>query len=185
MNAMCGNIFKPSIRTVAPRCLYGNWMTMGVETLDRDYDLVWAVQAARIRPITNLVRGRFGLGTEVRLGRPFPYWTAIELSPGAPVPAGMVQVIIPSGTYLALEGSLSDRLASAYDFAYNYWESSQSEYVIDRLSLCFEQYGPVGGNRDEATLFLPLISRATCSEPDDEARATTAEAGPGGSGPGR
>ena len=165
---MDDNVFKPTIETVAQRCLYGNWMTLGVETLDRDYDLVWAVLDARIRPIGNLVRDRVGLGTEVRLGRPFPYWTAIELSPGAPVPAGMVPVFIPSGTYLSLNRGPS--LAETYDFIYNYWENSQNEYVVNRSGFCFEQYGPVGRNQEEVTLFMPLASRDGWSEADHEVR---------------
>ena len=164
---MNDNVFKPTIETVAQRCLYGNWMTLGVESLEQDYELVWEVLASRIRPIAGLVRDRFGLGSKVRLGRPFPYWTAIELSPGAPVPAGMVPVSIPSGTYLAL--SRGDSLAEAYDFVYNSWENS--EYVVDRAGFCFEQYGPVGRDQEEVTLFMPLASRDSWSEADREVRA--------------
>ena len=164
---MDDNVFKPTIETVAQRCLYGNWMTLGVETLERDYELVWEVLASRIRPIAGLVRDRFGLGTKVRLGRPFQYWTAIELSPDAPVPAGMVPVAIPSGTYLAL--NRGDSLAEAYDFVYNSWKNS--EYVVDRSGFCFEQYGPVGRNQEEVTLFMPLASRDGWSEVDREVRA--------------
>ena len=154
---MGGDIFNPTIENVAERCLYGNWMTLGVETLDCDYDLVWAALALRIRSLAGLVRDRVGLGTEVRLGRPFPYWTAVELSPGAPVPAGMVPVTVPAGTYLALGRCSLARLAEAYDFAYTHWENS--EYVIDRSRLCFEQYGPMGLSREEVSLFMPLTSR--------------------------
>ena len=161
-----GDVFKPTIETMAQRVLYGNWMTLGVETLEQDYELVWAVLAARIRRITDSIRDRVGLGTEARLGRPFPYWTAVELNPGAPRPAGMVRVVIPSGTYLAL--NRGDSLAETYDFVYNHWENSQSEYVINRSGFCIEQYGPVGRNPEEVTLFMPLASRAAWSEADSE-----------------
>ena len=158
-NAKGGNDFKPTVETVAQRCLYGNWMTLGVETLDQDYDLVWAVLAARIRPIADLVRDRVGLGTGVRLGRPFQYWTAVELGPDAPVPAGMVPVVVPAGKYLALGRGSSAGLAEAYDFVYNHWENSQSEYIVDHFRPCFEQYGPVASGRREVTLFMPLAGR--------------------------
>jgi hypothetical protein len=153
------NIFKPTIETISKRCLYGNWMTMGVETLDRDYDLAWEVLAARIRPITSLVSGRFGLGTEARLGQPFNYWTAVELAAGAPVPAGMMPVVIPPGLYLTLGKNSQNSLAEAYDFAYNCWEKSQTEYCVNRSRLCFEQYEGAGHDSDGVTLFMPLASR--------------------------
>jgi len=162
---------------VAQRYLYGNWMTLGVETLDQDYDLVWAVLAARIRPIADQVRDRVGLGTEVRLGRPFPYWTAVELDPGAPVPAGMVPVMVPAGKYLALGRDSTDDLAEAYDFVYNHWENSQDEFIVDHSRPCFEQYGPATPSRKEVTLFMPLASREARPGAECESRADQAETG--------
>ena len=155
---MSHSIFKTTIKAIAQKRLYGNWMTLGLEALDRDYELAWAVLAARIKPIAGLVRACFGLGTEIRLGWPFPYWTAVELSPGAPVPPGMVSVVIPAGPYLALDKGPEVSLDEAYDFIYNNWEGTQKEYTVNHSRFCFEQYGPEGLNSGRVTLFMSLAA---------------------------
>ncbi|MCL2028836.1 MAG: GyrI-like domain-containing protein [Deltaproteobacteria bacterium] len=154
------NIFKPTIKTIAPKCLFGNWMILGGPSLDQDYELVWEALSARVRPVAGLVRDRFGLGVEVRLGRPFRYWTAVELSPGAPVPAGMSQIIIHSGLYLVLDKDPEVSLDELYDFIYNFWEDSRNELVVSRSRLCLEQYGPVGRQSKKVTLYAPLANPA-------------------------
>ena len=180
---MSKNFFKPTIKTVTQKNLFGNWMTLGAETMKRDYDLAWKLMSIRLKPIASLVRGRFGLcKEEVRLGRSFPYWTAVELRPGAPIPAGMAQILLPSGLYLALDQGPGVNLDELYDFVYNSWENSQNEFIVNRSRFCLEQYGATSRSPEKMTLLMPLASRIdiAMTEADEDVRPIFAEAGPGG-----
>lgn len=86
----------------------------------------------------------------------FDYWALDSLAPGADVPQGMEEYVIPEGRYAECSVPSLESLGECYQYVYGTWLPENRDLDFDSSRPCYELYGKDYKALGVFFLFVPV-----------------------------